>query len=172
MRDVLLAVDIFGRFDHADGSRLLESLETRQAGFHDTWRTARARGIPVVYANDAFGDWQGNAQAIVDRALSGPAAPILQELVPQPGDAFVVKPRYSAFDLTPLELVLKDVDRLLLVGLATEMCVTQTAIDARERGFKVTVITSACASVDREMEDVALRYLESVTGSVLASKLP
>ena len=84
-----------------------------------------------------------------------------------------MKPRYSAFDLTPLELVLSDLggERILLLGMATERCVAQTAIDARERGYKVTVITDACASVDPELERTALRYLADVTGTWLAASL-
>lgn len=98
---------------------------------------------------------------------------MLGEVAPRDDDAFIVKPRYSAFDLTPLELVLADIDaeRILLLGMATEMCVAQTAIDARERGYKVTAITNACASVDPELEQTALRYLTEVTGTWLATSI-
>ncbi len=41
----------------------------------------------------------------------------------------------------------------------------ETAIDARERGYKVTVLHDACASVDERVEQVALAYLRDVTGS-------
>ena len=98
---------------------------------------------------------------------------MLAEVAPRDDDTFIVKPRYSAFDLTPLELVLSDLggERILLLGMATERCVAQTAIDARERGYKVTVITDACASVDPELERTALRYLADVTGTWLAASL-
>ena len=77
------------------------------------------------------------------------------------------KPRYSAFDSTPLEILLErlEIERILLAGNATEMCVTQTAIAARELGFKVTVRADCCATLDPELEDVALRYLERVVGA-------
>jgi nicotinamidase-related amidase len=48
------------------------------------------------------------------------------------------------------------------------MCVAQTAIDARELGYKVTVLADACACVDPRLEAVALEYLEAVTGTVVA----
>ena len=107
------------------------------------------------------------------QALAGRGGDVLAEVAPRHDDAFILKPRYSAFDLTPLELVLSDLDaeRILLVGMATEMCVAQTAIDARERGYKVTVITDACASVDPELEQTALRYLADVTGTFLAASI-
>jgi nicotinamidase-related amidase len=49
--------------------------------------------------------------------------------------------------------------------MSTEGCVAQTAIDARERGFKVTVLANACATIDERVEQVALEYLEQVVGA-------
>jgi nicotinamidase-related amidase len=173
MRDCLLAVDLFTDFSHQDGERLLESLRERAVGLVQAVEGARDRQLPVVYANDNFGVWNGDARGIVQRALAGPAGDVLEAVAPADDDPFIVKPRYSAFDLTPLELVLSnlDVERLLLVGMSTEMCVAQTAIDARERGYKITVITGACAAVDAELEQTALRYLQDVTGTWVASSL-
>jgi nicotinamidase-related amidase len=171
VNDCLLLVDVFSTFDHADGRRLLTSLRERRQGFADALAGARERALPVLFANDTFGVWDGDVRALVGRALEGPGGDVLRELEPRPGEAFLVKPRYSAFDLTPLELVLGqlEVERLLLGGIATEMCVAQTAIDARERELKVTVVTGACATVDEENERTALAYLEAITGSRLAA---
>ena len=55
-------------------------------------------------------------------------------------------------------------ERLLLAGASTEGCVAQTAIDARELGFKVSVLADACATLDERIERVALEYLEAVAG--------
>jgi nicotinamidase-related amidase len=77
------------------------------------------------------------------------------------------KSRYSAFDATPLEILLERlrIERILLAANATEMCVTQTAVAARELGFKVTVLADCCTTLDPDLEDVALRYLERVVGA-------
>ena len=83
-----------------------------------------------------------------------------------PDDAFVLKPRYSAFDHTPLVMLLRElgVERLLLAGAATEGCVVQSGIDARELGFKVTILAAACATIDPELEQISLKYAEQVAG--------
>jgi len=39
-------------------------------------------------------------------------------------------------------------ERLTLCGLATDFCVAFSAIDGREAGFDVTVVTSACRGID------------------------
>jgi nicotinamidase-related amidase len=55
--------------------------------------------------------------------------------------------------------------------MTTEGCVAQTAIAAKAEGYKVTVAPSACATVDPELESIALAYLERVVGVVL-TELP
>ena len=95
---------------------------------------------------------------------------MVDQIAPRREDRFVLKPRYSAFDHTPLELILDqlEIERIFVAGMTTEGCVAQTAIDARELGYKVTVVTSACCTIDLEVEDIALAYLERVVGVRLA----
>jgi nicotinamidase-related amidase len=162
---------VFNDFRHEDGDRLLASFRARSKGFSQALSSAREVGTPVCFANDSSGKWDGDSAALVRRALSGPAGDLLELMKPRPGEAFLVKPRYSAFDLTPLQLVLEEyqTERIVLMGMATEMCVAQTAIDARERGYKVTLLTDACATVSELGESVALEYLSIVTGTKLAA---
>jgi nicotinamidase-related amidase len=166
MKDVLLIVDVLNDFEHEDGDKLLASFRERQPALVAALKRGRGEGIPVVYANDNYGVWDGDVRAQVERALNGKGGALIRDIVPQAGDRFLVKPRYSAFDHTPLELVLREleIERILLAGMATEMCVTQTAILGREEGFKVTVLADACACIDEHNERVALDYLDNVVG--------
>ena len=167
MRDALLLVDVLNDFEHEDGEKLLESFRSRHDGFVAALEGARGAGLTVVYANDTYGDWRGDGPALVRRALEGRGGELVEAIAPDEEDCFVVKPRYSAFDHTPLDLILREreVERLLLGGMSTEGCVAQTAIDARELGFKITVLAKACATIDERLEQVALEYLEQVAGA-------
>jgi len=169
VNDALLLVDLIATFEHDDGEALLASFRKRQTAMVAALERARGAGVPVVYANDNVGIWDGDAPALVRRALAGPGGDVLRPLVPREGERFVVKPRYSAFDHTPLDLILRDleVERILLAGAATEMCVVQTAIAAREIGFKVSVLTNACATTDERLERLSFVYLEEVVGARL-----
>jgi nicotinamidase/pyrazinamidase len=64
---------------------------------------------------------------------------------------------YSGFQGTGLEAVLRehDVDRVTIVGLATDYCVKNTALDALRAGFAVTVDSGAVRGVDVEPGDAA-----------------
>lgn len=79
----------------------------------------------------------------------------------------MLKHRYSAFDHTPLDLLLEHlkVERLLLIGAATEGGVVQIANDAREHGLKTTIIADACATTDPDLEALALDSAERVVGA-------
>jgi nicotinamidase/pyrazinamidase len=82
-------------------------------------------------------------------------------LDPTPIDAVIDKGRrrdtegYSGFEGTPLAQLLHDrgVDHVTVVGLATDYCVKNTALDALREGFAVTVDSSATRGVDVEPGD-------------------
>ena len=159
-------VDVFNDFDHEDGDRLLESFRERGPNMARTLELARDSGVPVVYANDARSRWDGDVRRLVDDALNGKGGKLLEPLVPREGEPVLLKHRYSAFDHTALDILLEslEVERVLLIGAATEACVVQTAIDARELGLKASIVVDACARTDPELEDIALRYASRVGG--------
>jgi nicotinamidase-related amidase len=107
-------------------------------------------------------------------AIAGRGGDLVAAVAPEPGDRFVVKPRYSAFDHTPLVLILREleIERILLAGAATEMCVVQTAIDAKEEGLKVSILADACATTDERMERLAFEYAEKIVGAFVERTAP
>lgn len=77
---------------------------------------------------------------------------------------------YSAFEGTGLERLLRDrdVDELVVCGLATDYCVRNTALDALRAGFRVTVDERAVRGVDARPGDSrrALDELREVGATV------
>jgi nicotinamidase/pyrazinamidase len=62
---------------------------------------------------------------------------------------------YSGFDGTELEQLLRErgIDRIAVVGLATDYCVKHTALDARAAGFDVVVDRAGVRGVEVERGD-------------------
>lgn len=171
-KDALLVIDAVDLFDHKDADDLLRSFRSRLQDLEATIAAARARGVPVVYVNDHHGRWDGDAPGLIETACSGPGSDVVPAVRPRAGEPFLFKARYSAFDHTLLEILLAELgaERLILVGATTEGCVVQSGIDARELDFKVTIVANACASIDGELEELALRYARDVAGiQVVAS---
>lgn len=165
MKTALLVVDVFSDFAHLDGKALLERFVRAHPSLVRALSAARASDTPIIYANDNAGVWDGDRDALISRARRGPAGDLVERLMPSASDCFLLKARYSAFDHTPLRLILEElkIERLLVCGTTTEMCVAQSVIDAREIGLKVTLLRDACAPIDERDETVAIDYLTNIT---------
>jgi nicotinamidase-related amidase len=165
--DALLVVDVINDFAHDDGPALLRSFEERVDGMTRAISGARAAGVPVVYVNDDHGRWDSNVPALIGDTIDrGAGGPVVRQVTPREGDPLLLKQRYSGFDHTSLDLLLEklEITRVVLMGAATEGCVVQTAIDAREHGLQATILAAACATTDPELEEIALAYAERVGG--------
>jgi nicotinamidase/pyrazinamidase len=77
---------------------------------------------------------------------------------------------YSGFDGTDLASLLRErhIDHVTIVGLATDYCVKNTALDALREGFPVTVDSTAVRGVDVQPGDSerALEELRAAGASI------
>jgi nicotinamidase-related amidase len=164
--DALHVVDVLDDFGHDDAEPLLASFQARGVTMASAIAAAREAGVPVIYVNDDRDRWDGDAPALAREAANGVGGDIVRQLLPREGDHVLLKHRYSAFDHTALDLLLeaRSIGRVLVVGAATEGCVVQTALDAREHGLKATILADACATTDEDLEETALRYAREVGG--------
>ena len=54
----------------------------------------------------------------------------------------------------------RDIKKVYIVGLATDYCVKFTALDARQLGFEVTVVTDGCRGVNLDAGDSDKAFAE------------
>ena len=105
-------------------------------------------------------------------------AAIVKELEPGENAWVVDKVLYSAFSETQLgpDLVSKGISNLYVTGVATEICVDDTARHAVHLGFDAALVADACASAERSRHDWTLdnfrrNYGPVVTTAELAARL-
>jgi nicotinamidase-related amidase len=170
----LLVLDLMDDFDHPGGGALLAAARERADALRAALADARRARRHVIYVNDDGGAWDGDAPAVVRRALAGPGGDLVAPLAPRPGDRFILKPSYSAFEATPLGILLAElgVGRVALIGAVTEMCVRESAIDAARRNLATVVVGPACVPLDPALGDLALEALERLTGVSVIDALP
>ena len=89
---------------------------------------------------------------------------IIGELRPKPGEFEVVKPRWSGFDHTPLELLLKrlEVKRVVICGLQTPNCVRTTAFDAVAYDYDTVLVKDCTAAASEEIHVHNLYDMEQI----------
>ena len=61
----------------------------------------------------------------------------------------------------------KDVDEIVICGLATDYCVVDTALDGKKEGFDVTVYLPGCRAISeflhetlRKLDDVEIKIIQ------------
>ena len=115
----------------------------------------RSARLPVVLVHVTFAaDGSDALKPLVDEPVQmGAPAPDFAEFVPelgvQPSDLIVTKRNWGAFYGTDLDLQLRrrDVSRIAICGIATNIGVESTARDAFERNYKLLFVEDAMASM-------------------------
>lgn len=165
-RSVLLLVDWINPLDFEGSEDIAPAAlgaAKNTAAFKGRWCRRR---LPVIYANDNYGAWRSDFEEVTQRCQERPGAAgeIARLMAPGEDDFTVLKPRHSAFYGTPLALLLAQmhVHRIVLSGLATDICVQLTAMDAFLRGYSVWVPSDCTASESPARTREALDYMARV----------
>jgi len=84
--------------------------------------------------------------------FEGAAGAIHAALAPHGDDIVVTKHRVNAFAGTDLDMILRarDIDTLILLGIATSGVVLSTLLDAADRDYRLIVPQDCCADLDAE----------------------
>lgn len=170
----LLLIDVINDLAFEGSEALVaqaEPMALRLAAFK---RRAVAAGVPVVYINDNFGRWRSDFRHTVAHCIrrGSPGRLVSQRLRPTSRDYFVLKPKHSGFFDTTLDTLLKTlrVERVVLTGMAGNICVLFTANDAYMRGLAIHAPLDCIVSNTVADNNHALHQIETVLkGDVTAS---
>ena len=160
----LLIVDMINdlSFDGADDLR--PRAERAADVVLDLRRQADRLKVPVIYVNDNFGQWHSDRGKIVKTSLrdSSPGRAMVRRVAPRAKDYFVIKPQVSGFYATSLPVLLPklDVSRIVLTGVAADICILFTAADAHMRAYDLWIPEDAVASEDDRRKRWALDIMQ------------
>lgn len=89
-------------------------------------------------------------------------------IAPTPGELVLNKSSSGPLASTKLDQILHNlgITSLVVCGLTTAVCVTQTARELADRGFRVLVAEDACTELSEEMHRAALFTFSYVFGRV------
>ncbi|HWL67084.1 MAG TPA: isochorismatase family protein [Geminicoccus sp.] len=132
-------------------------------------RHCRALGMPVFYTAQE-GD-QDRRDRGLQADLWGPGMGwdrqlIIPALTPEKGDHVLVKHRYSAFQRSNLETLMRarGRDQLIICGVYAHIGCLLTAAEAFMRDIEPFFVADALADFSRERHDMAVRYVAEVCG--------
>jgi nicotinamidase-related amidase len=98
-----------------------------------------------------------------------PQTRLIPELAPNAREAVLDKVTMSAFEGTPLDIVLRDcgITAVAVVGVALEVGIEPTARHAADLGYIPIVVTDACGAGDATAGERALATLEFAGDAIL-----
>jgi nicotinamidase-related amidase len=162
VQSALIVIDMLNAYDHPDAEQLTRSVEQALPAMSELIERAGDEDVPTIYVNDNFGAWKSNRDELLETAMGGKFAHLVEPVAPKDDTLFVVKARHSIFFQTPLEYLLSayEVDRVVLVGQVTEQCVLYSALDAYIRHLDVVVPRDAVAHIHAHLAEAALEMME------------
>lgn len=162
----LLLIDVINDLSFPGSAPLVAAAEAMAPRLVDLKARATAAGVPVVYVNDNFGQWRSDFKHTVAHctARSSKGRTLSLALRPTARDYFVLKPKHSGFYGTALGILLDDlhVRRVILTGVAGNICVLVTANDAYMRGLRLLVPGDCIASNTAAENEAALLQIRTV----------
>ncbi|MDB5055258.1 MAG: isochorismatase hydrolase [Bacilli bacterium] len=134
--------------------------------FQKAVEAARRHTIPVIFVRVAFRKGYPDVSprnksfsaisGFGGMTVSDTATQIHESFQPQLDEPVVTKLRVSAFAGSDLEVILRSrqIDTLILSGIATSGVVLSTLREAADRDFAITVLSDACLDADPEVHRV------------------
>ena len=171
-RSALLVIDMENGFVHPEGGHWIRFAQSTVPSCIRAVELARSKGIPVffvkrIYRSDGsdveltrYPGWVAGGRACQPASTGPNSAQAPEGLRPQPGDYTILKPRWSAFFQTELDLILRrlDVRTVILTGTTTPNCIRTTCYDAIALEYNTVVLTDCCSSHTEEIQRVNLAH--------------
>lgn len=144
---------------------------------------AREAGVPVFFIHRAYRangsdveacrypGWQAGGKPLAPGSTGPGSVETPPEVTPQEGDYVVLKPRFSAFFHTELDLILRrlGVDTVLLAGTTTPNCIRSTFYDALSLDYDAVVLSDCTSSVTPAVQQANLADMQRVGGRVMTA---
>ena len=128
-------------------------------------------GCPEISSRNAlFGAIKSSEQH--QRLFREPLGAIPDAIAPHNDEIVITKRRISAFAGTDLAMILraKEIDTLVLYGIATSGAVLSTLVEAADADYRLAAIGDCCADLDPALHDCLIQRFFPTRGQVFSSE--
>ncbi len=182
-KSALLVIDMENGFVDADSPHCIAYAKDSVPACVDAVSTARRKGIPVffvkrIYRRDGsdveltrYRSWKEGGRAMGPGSEGRASAEAAEGLKPQKGDYTIIKPRWSAFFGTELDLILRrlKIETVILTGTTTPNCIRTTCYDANSLDYNVVVLEDCCSSQTKEIQEMNIADMARMGAIIMDS---
>lgn len=141
----------------------------------------RSSGVPVVFATRHYRAdgsdvercrrevWERGGKPLSEVCDERISDSFPDEFTTAASDYFIVKPRFSAFFHTELDLILRrlGVDTVILAGTTTPNCIRSSCYDALSLDYDVVVLSDCTSSVNSEVQRANLSDMARIGADIM-----
>lgn len=171
MRDAVIVLDMVN--DFVTGTIAAERAQRIIPSLRDELLpAAREHGIRVIYVNDAHRPEDLELEVWGEHAMQGTeGADVIPDLTPTEVDDVFEKRFYDGFHETGLDHHLRSlgVNRIIVTGLHTNMCVRHTSASAFFHGYDIVVPEDCVDAFSEDDHERGLEYLTDVYNAEISS---
>lgn len=182
-RSAFIIIDMENGFIDATSPLCISGAAATVPALASATEAARKKNIPVFYVkriyrtdgsdveNTRYECWR-SAEDVLAPASAGPCS--IEEpaaLTPHPGDYIIIKPRFSAFFQTELDLILRrlDIRNIILTGTTTPNCIRTTAYDGISLDYNVIALEDCCSSQTPEIQRANIDDMARIGVTIMSS---
>jgi len=180
MKPALIIIDMQNGFLNPESPLCIKGARATVPACARVIKTCRRAGIPAVFVNRAYRAdgsdvehtrrelWAAGGKPLTPGSTGPLSVENPLEFERSPRDYEIIKPRYSAFFQTPLDLLLRrlGVDTVVLTGTTTPNCIRTTCYDAISLDYSVVVLEDCCSSNTDSIQKANLLDMRNI-GAVI-----
>lgn len=182
----VLVIDVQNDFCHSEGVQGKRGLDTSQAQemvprLLKFLSEARKHRLFLIFIRTLHTEWSASPVSMEPQmkfpehlrllCVEGTWGAEFYQVSPQESECVVTKYRYSAFEGTELELILRSrgIKTLIVTGVATPVCVESTARYGYMKEFYVVLATDCSAARSPQEHSSAISNITKYFGTVATS---
>ncbi len=183
-KSAMIVIDMERGFVDAQSAHCICTAQATVPACSKAMELARAKGIPVFLVNRVYRSngsdveatryqsWVQGGRAMTPGSVGACSCEMPAGMEPKPGDYTLIKPRWSAFFQTELDLLLRRlrIETVILLGTTTPNCVRTTCYDAIALDYQVLILPECCSSQTEEIQRANLADMERVGAQMLTLK--
>lgn len=183
-RSAMIVIDMEKGFVEPESAHCICTAKATVPACSRAIALAREKGIPVFFVNriyrangsdveaTRYHSWVQGGRAMTPGSTGPCSYEMPAGMEPKLGDYTLIKPRWSGFFQTELDLILRRlrIETVILIGTTTPNCVRTTCYDAISLDYNVIVLPECCSSQTEEIQRVNLADMERVGAQMMPLK--
>ncbi|MEY8368481.1 cysteine hydrolase [Anaerovoracaceae bacterium 42-11] len=180
-KTALIVIDMQKAFVEPGAAHCIAGAKATVPACAEVIAEARAAGAPVFWVRRQYRPdgsdveftrrkaWEKGGCTMAPGSVGINSEELAEGLIAEPSDYQIIKPRWSGFFQTELDLILRrlQIETVVLIGTTTPNCVRTTCYDAIALDYETIVIEKCCSSQTEEIQRVNMEDMERIGAKII-----